>query len=49
MRYHYGSSLEETKRKLEYDLYYVKHLSVSLDLLIMFETIKTIVLRRGAQ
>jgi len=49
VRYHYGSSLEETKRKLEYDLYYVKHLSVSLDLLIMFETIKTIVLRRGAQ
>ncbi len=49
VRYHYGASLEETKRKLEYDLYYVKHLSVGLDLLIMFETIKTIVLQRGAQ
>jgi len=49
VRYQYGASLEETRRKLEYDLYYVKHLSVGLDLLIMFETIKTIVLRRGAQ
>jgi sugar transferase (PEP-CTERM system associated) len=49
VRYRYGASLEETKQKLEYDLYYVKHLSLGLDLLIMFETIKTIILRRGAQ
>lgn len=49
VRYHYGASLEESKRKLEYDLYYIKHLSLSLDLLIIFETIKTIILRRGAQ
>lgn len=49
VRYKYGASLEETKRKLEYDLYYLKHLSIGLDLLIMFETIKTIILRRGAQ
>jgi sugar transferase (PEP-CTERM system associated) len=49
VRYQYGASLEETKQKLEYDLYYVKHLSLGLDLLIMFETIKTIILRRGAQ
>jgi exopolysaccharide biosynthesis polyprenyl glycosylphosphotransferase len=49
VRYQYGATLEETKQKLEYDLYYVKHLSLGLDLLIMFETVKTIVLRRGAQ
>jgi lipopolysaccharide/colanic/teichoic acid biosynthesis glycosyltransferase len=49
VRYHYGANLEEAKRKLEYDLYYVKHLSLGLDLLIMFETIKTITLRRGAR
>jgi lipopolysaccharide/colanic/teichoic acid biosynthesis glycosyltransferase len=49
VRYHYGASLEETKHKLEYDLYYVKHPSIGLDLLIMFEPIKTILLRRGAQ
>jgi|CZKF01.1.fsa_nt_gi sugar transferase (PEP-CTERM system associated) len=49
VRYRYGASLEETKHKLEYDLYYVKHQSIGLDLLIIFETIKTIILRRGAQ
>jgi len=49
VRYQYGATLEETKQKLEFDLYYVKHLSVGLDLLIMFETIKTILQRRGAQ
>ena len=49
VRFRYGASLEETKQKLEYDLYYVTHSSLGLDLLIMFETIKTIILRRGAQ
>ncbi|MHB1960694.1 MAG: exopolysaccharide biosynthesis polyprenyl glycosylphosphotransferase, partial [Acidobacteriaceae bacterium] len=49
VRYQYGASLEETKQKLEYDLYYIKYRSIGLDLLIMFETIKTILLRRGAQ
>jgi sugar transferase (PEP-CTERM system associated) len=49
VRYHYGASLDEAKRKLEYDLYYVKHLSLGLDLLIMFETIKIIMLGRGAR
>jgi sugar transferase (PEP-CTERM system associated) len=49
VRYQYGASLEETKQKLAYDLYYIKHLSIGLDLLIMFETVKTIILRRGAQ
>jgi sugar transferase (PEP-CTERM system associated) len=49
VRYQYGASVEETKQKLEYDLYYVKHMAVSFDLLIIFETIKTILLRRGSQ
>jgi sugar transferase (PEP-CTERM system associated) len=49
VRYSYGSTLAETKEKLEYDLYYIKHMSLGLDLLIMFETIKTILRRRGAQ
>jgi sugar transferase (PEP-CTERM system associated) len=49
VRYKYGASLEESKRKLEYDLYYVKHLSLGLDLLIMFETVKIIMLGRGAR
>lgn len=49
VRYGYGASLAETKEKLEYDLYYIKHMSLGLDLLIMFETVKTILRRRGAQ
>jgi sugar transferase (PEP-CTERM system associated) len=49
VRYGYGATLAETKEKLEYDLYYIKHMSLGLDLLIMFETIKTIIRRRGAQ
>ena len=49
VRYQYGASLEETRNKLEFDLYALKHQSLGLDLLILFETVKTILLRRGAQ
>ncbi|HEY0162401.1 MAG TPA: TIGR03013 family XrtA/PEP-CTERM system glycosyltransferase [Edaphobacter sp.] len=49
VRYGYGATLEETREKLEYDLYYIKHMTLGLDLLIMFETVKTILRRRGAQ
>ncbi|HEY3743547.1 MAG TPA: sugar transferase [Bryobacteraceae bacterium] len=47
--YKYGDSIEDTVMKLEYDLYYIKHLSTSLDLYIYFHTFKTMLLRRGAQ
>ncbi len=49
VRYGYGATLEEAREKLSYDLYYVKHASLGLDLLIMFETIKIILHRKGAQ
>ncbi|HEV2577018.1 MAG TPA: TIGR03013 family XrtA/PEP-CTERM system glycosyltransferase [Acidobacteriaceae bacterium] len=49
VRYGYGATLAECREKLAYDLYYLKHKSMGLDFLIMFETIKTIVRRRGAQ
>jgi sugar transferase (PEP-CTERM system associated) len=49
VRYGYGGSMEETRRKLEFDLYYLKHMSLGLDLLIMFQTVKTILRRRGGQ
>ena len=49
VRYGYGATLEESREKLAYDLYYVKHASLGLDLLIMFETIKIILHRKGAQ
>jgi len=47
--YKYGDTIEDTMMKLEYDLYYIKHLSTSLDLYIYFHTFKTMLLRRGAQ
>ena len=45
----YGDTLEDVVTKLEYDLYYIKHMSLSLDTYIIFHTLKTIVLTRGAQ
>lgn len=49
VRYQYGASLEQVQEKLRYDLYYIKHVSVSLDLFIIFQTIRTVLLGRGAQ
>ncbi len=49
IRYRYGNSVEDAKKKLEYDLYYIKNLSLGLDFLILFETVKVIVLGRGAK
>ena len=45
----YGDTLEDTITKLEYDLYYIKNLSPSLDTYIIFHTLKTIILSRGSQ
>lgn len=49
IRYRYGSSVEDAKEKLRYDLFYVKNMSPGLDLLIFLETIKTILIGRGAK
>jgi sugar transferase (PEP-CTERM system associated) len=49
VRFGYGATFEQNREKLEFDLYYIKHMSLGLDLLIMFETIKTIIRRQGAQ
>ena len=48
VRYTYGASVEDALEKLQYDLFYIKNLSLALDLFIIFETVKTVVLRRGA-
>jgi exopolysaccharide biosynthesis polyprenyl glycosylphosphotransferase len=45
----YGDTIEDTLVKLEYDLYYIKNLAVSLDAFIVFHTVKTMLLGRGAQ
>jgi sugar transferase (PEP-CTERM system associated) len=49
VRYQYGASVEEAKEKLKYDLYYIKNISLSLDLLILSESVKTILLGRGSR
>jgi exopolysaccharide biosynthesis polyprenyl glycosylphosphotransferase len=45
----YAGTIEESKEKLEYDLYYIKNMSTKLDLLIVFMTFKVLVLGRGAK
>ena len=49
INYPYGSSDEDAKKKLEYDLYYIKHMSVILDLYIIFRTVKTVLSREGSR
>jgi sugar transferase (PEP-CTERM system associated) len=45
----YGDTLEDSMVKLEYDLYYIKHLAPALDAYIIFNTLKVMLLSRGAQ
>jgi len=47
VKYKYGENLEDSIRKLEYDLYYIKNQSASLDMRIIFKTITTILFSRG--
>lgn len=49
IRYTYGSSVADSKRKLQYDLYYVKNHSLSLDFLILVETVRVVLFGEGAQ
>lgn len=45
----YGSNVEESRTKLEYDLFYVKNASLFFDLLILFKTVKIALCGRGAR
>jgi exopolysaccharide biosynthesis polyprenyl glycosylphosphotransferase len=49
INYKYGDTLEDTITKLEYDLYYIKNMSLGLDSYIIFHTVKAMLLSRGAQ
>jgi sugar transferase (PEP-CTERM system associated) len=49
VRYKYGNTVDDAKEKLQYDLFYIKNASLGLDLLIMLQTIKIVLLGRGAQ
>lgn len=48
VRYTYGASVEDALEKLQYDLFYIKNMSLSLDMLILLSTVKTVMLRRGS-
>ena len=49
VRMQYGASVEDSKAKLEYDLYYVKNHSLFLDLMILLETVQVVLLGKGAR
>jgi lipopolysaccharide/colanic/teichoic acid biosynthesis glycosyltransferase len=49
VRFAYAATLEDTKEKLEYDLFYIKNASFWLDLMILFRTVKIVLFRKGAR
>ncbi len=48
VRYSYGASVEDARRKHQFDLYYVKNNSLFLDLLVLVETVSVVLFREGA-
>ena len=49
VNFRYSASIDDTKRKLEYDLYYVLHASPLLDLLVLFKTVQVMLFMRGSR
>ncbi len=49
VRYSYGATVEQAINKLEYDLYYVKNHTLLLDLLILIDTVRVVMLGEGAR
>ena len=49
VKYQYGSTVEDAKHKLEYELYYIKNLSLKLDLAIILATFRVVLFGRGAK
>jgi sugar transferase (PEP-CTERM system associated) len=48
VRYTYGASVEDARKKHQFDLYYVKNNSLFLDLLVLVETVSVVLFREGA-
>lgn len=49
VRYEYGSTVEDSIEKLQYDMYYVKNYTLFLDLLILLETVAVVLTGKGAR
>lgn len=47
--YSYGSNMDDAIEKLNYDLFYIKNLSIIMDVVILLRTAKTVLLGRGAR
>lgn len=47
--YRYGASVEDSKEKLKYDLYYIKNMSLAFDLAVILRSIKIVALGRGSR
>jgi lipopolysaccharide/colanic/teichoic acid biosynthesis glycosyltransferase len=47
--FRYGATVQDAAEKLQYDLYYIKHMSIALDSLIALKTIRTVLLQSGAR
>ncbi len=48
VRYPYGNTVADAVEKLQYDLYYIKNMSLALDLTVVLQTVKVVLLGRGA-
>jgi sugar transferase (PEP-CTERM system associated) len=48
VRHSYGSTAHDALQKLQYELFYIKHLSIAFDVFIILETVKTVLVRRGS-
>ncbi len=49
IKYPYGASVEDAMEKLQYDIYYIKNMSLLYDFTIVLETVKTVILGQGAR
>ena len=49
INYPYGASIEDSRHKLEYDLYYAKNYTPFLDLLILLQTLRVVLWHEGAR
>jgi lipopolysaccharide/colanic/teichoic acid biosynthesis glycosyltransferase len=49
VRFTYGATVDDARRKHQFDLYYVKNHSLLLDLQILLETVSVVLFREGAQ
>jgi len=49
INYPYGASMEDSRKKLEYDLYYIKNYSILRDTLILLQTLRVVLWAQGAR